>query len=163
MISGPAARVTLAATALALSLTGCNTGTHTQPTVTLEEANRQLDDYVEAAAEQLPPQTQLEEVQRREGSSCDDPHEDDPSGQRFGFRSYNVVGTNPAEIPSYFDTLRTWWQENAFEIVADNTEHPPRTLRVENDESFSMMLRTNENDLMALTASSPCVWPDGTP
>ena len=77
-------------------------------------------------------------------------------------RSYQVLGLDPQEIPSYFGMLRTWWQANDFRVLDDKPVN--EFLWVENStDSFQMTLKANSKGGIFLLAGSPCVWPNGTP
>lgn len=155
--------ILLALTCLFITIgLGCTKEAEPQSTITLEEANHDLDNLIKRAVNQLLQQAQLEEVRTREDSACTQ-SEREPTGERLASRNYNVLGVPPRNVPLYFDKFRSWWQDNGFEVLVDDHDDPPRTLRVQNDAGFTMTLRANENDHLALLASSPCVWRQGIP
>ena len=129
-------------------------------TITLDEANRKLDAYIEQALAQLPAGAGLKERLRIEEEPCDDVAGD--RGKQQASRNYQVTGIDAANIPSYFDTLRVWWQDNGFRIL-DN-DPVDGFLWVENTtDGFRMTLKAADGGRLMLISSSPCVWRDGTP
>jgi hypothetical protein len=137
-----------------------------EPTITLDEANRKVDDYIQQGLAQLPPQAELEELTRSEEFPCDDPTDGGPGGRKSASRNYEVVGLSSEEdeISAYFETLRSWWQASNFEFLRDDTTGNHRSLdAINRDDSFTMTFVANDEGYLFLMASSPCVWPEGTP
>lgn len=135
-----------------------------QPTMTLDEANRLADQYIHRALDALPTGATLSDPTIFRDSECDDPSDEGPLGRKFASHIYEIVGLDPQRIPSYFDTLRTWWEGNDFAVLKDDRRAGREFLWVENkQDSFRMTLKANDLGEMYLIASSPCVWPDGTP
>lgn len=133
-----------------------------QPTITLAEANRRVDDYIVRAFMALPPGLQLNERLRFTDDPCRDPDDGGPQGRRIASRNNEIVGVDPAAIPGYFDTLREWWLANGFVVLDNEPEY--EFLEVENTaDGFRMTLKANRHGNLYLIASSPCVWPEGTP
>lgn len=129
-------------------------------TITLHEANRKLDAYIDKALAQLPEGAELKERIRTEEESCDDVAGDE--GKQYADREYQVTGIDPEKIPSYFDTLRTWWLANGFRVLDDERQY--EYLWVENNtDHFRMALQTGSGSRLFLMGSSPCVWRNGTP
>lgn len=132
-----------------------------KPTITLDEANRRLDDYIDKAVAQLPAGASLKERLRIEEESCDDTGGGD-EGMKHASRNYEVTGIEAGKIPSYFDTLRDWWQAHDFRVLDNEPKY--EFLWVENNtDSFRMTLKANDQGHLFLISASPCVWPNGTP
>lgn len=133
-----------------------------QTTITLKEANRKVDRYIEQAQAQLPPRSRLEERLRFEDSPCTDPDDHGPQGRKIAERSYEVTGIESSKIRDYFDTLKRWWTDNDFSVLDDDP--PYKYLTVENNiDGVRLALQANDQGHLYLMASSPCVWPNGTP
>lgn len=146
-----------------LSANACGSnGAGMQPTITIDEANRRVDEYISRATTVLPPAARLQlNFQERRGE-CSDPTDNGPKDRVVAGRSYQVLGLRQAAIPSYFDTLRTWWLANNFRILSDTPRN--EFLWVENNaDGFQMTLKANSEGGVFLLAGSPCVWPNGTP
>lgn len=135
-----------------------------QPTITLAEANRLADDYIHQALAVLPPGAELGEPRIFADSECDDPSDEGPLGRKFASHSYEILGLDPQRIPDYFDSMKTWWEDNNFAVLKDDRRAGREFLWVENkQDSFRMTFKANDLREIFLYASSPCVWPDGTP
>lgn len=137
-------------------------GAGMQSTITLDEANQKLDDYIERAFSQLPDDAELTNPHHYHDRRCDDPDDQGPEGRKHASRDYYISAIDSDRIPDYFDTLKAWWEENDFRVIGN--ERVNEFLWVENNEdSFRMTLKANPQGEMRLIASSPCVWPEGTP
>jgi hypothetical protein len=73
-----------------------------------------------------------------------------------------VLGFDKTKIPSYFDAVKAWWHSHNFRVL-DNTP-PTEFLWGENNaDAFRMTLKSNDLGELYIIATSPCVWPNGTP
>jgi hypothetical protein len=137
-----------------------------EPTITLAEANRVVDEYIQRALAELPQEADLDERARSEAFPCEDPTDRGPQGRKIADRDFRVVGLEKDvdKISEYFEALRSWWQANNFKFLRDDTTGKHKTLdAINRDDSFTMTFVANENGSLFLMASSPCVWPEGTP
>lgn len=134
-----------------------------KPTITIDEANRRVEDYALKVREALPPQAKYDLYSSEERGSCSDPTDSGSKDRALASRSYEVSDLALDKIPSYFDALRTWWQNHNFRVL-DNTP-PDEYLWVENNtDGFRMTFKASPDKAkLFLIATSPCVWPDGTP
>lgn len=146
-----------------LVMSACGTGdAGMQPTMTIDEANNRVEEYVSRAAKALPAQAKLELGFQERAGECTDPTDGGPKDRVVASRSYNVLGLQPDAVASYFAALRTWWLANNFRILDDQPVN--EFLWVENNaDGFQMTLKANSAGGIFLLAGSPCVWPDGTP
>jgi hypothetical protein len=133
-----------------------------QTTITINEANDKVDAYITRAMAELPPGATLEVNTYNRTEDCSDPTDNGPKGRVSAGRSYKILGLQVEAIPSYFDTLRAWWQANNFRILGDTPRN--EFLWVENNsDGFQMTLKANPAGGIYLLAGSPCVWSNGTP
>lgn len=141
-------------TTVAFAGCGVITGAGMQPTITLDEANQKLDDYIDQALAQLPDEADVTNPHHYHDRDCTDPDDQGPEGRKRASRNYEVVGLEPDNIPSYFETLKSWWQWNNFRVLDNNPQY--EFLRVENnDDSFRMTLKSNPKGELYLIAASP--------
>ncbi|GAA4530135.1 hypothetical protein [Amycolatopsis samaneae] len=133
-----------------------------RPTITINEANTRVEDYASRAVKALPSQAKLTLTYEERHGDCSDPTDHGPKNRVVANRSYQVLGLDSKEIPSYFAMLRSWWLANNFRVL---DETPPNEfLWVENNaDGFQMTLKANFKGEIYLLAGSPCVWPNGTP
>jgi hypothetical protein len=133
-----------------------------QPTITIEQANQQVEDYSMKAREALPSVARYTLFSSEQRGDCSDPSDNGPKNRMLASRTYKVEGLARDKIPTYFDALRTWWQNHNFRVLDNNP--PNEYLWVENNaDSFRMALEANPQGDLFLTSTSPCVWPNGTP
>ncbi len=133
-----------------------------KPTITIDEANAKVDDYISRAVKALPAEAKLELNFQERSGECTDPTDGGPKNRVVANRSYRVLGLRPEAFPSYFEALRSWWQANNFKVLDDKPLN--EFLWVENaDDGFQMTLKSNPSGGIFLLAGSPCVWPNGTP
>lgn len=143
-------------------LSACTGGTGMQPTMTLAEANAAVDEHIANAVAQIPGDPELDERGRSEDFPCGDPDDHGPQGRKIADRDYEVLGIDPEQIPSYFDTLKAWWLANGFAELDNEPRY--EYLWVENtSDGVRMSLQANDHGNLYITAASPCVWPNGTP
>lgn len=131
-------------------------------TITIEQANQKVDDWLTQVRQALPPEATYELSSSEERGSCLDPADGGSQERVVANRTYKVLGLPKDMIPSYFDALRSWWQNHNFRIL-DNTP-PNEFLWVENNnDGFRMTFQASPQGNLFLIASSPCVWPGGVP
>lgn len=132
------------------------------PTMTLEEANRRVDQHIEDAVAQMPGSPRLKEEGRGEAFPCDDPDDQGPLGRKIADRSYQVLGIKGEDIPRHFDTLKAWWLDHGFSVLDNKPKY--EYLQVENKkDAVRLSLQAYDESRLYIAATPPCVWPDGTP
>jgi hypothetical protein len=145
-----------------LLVTSCGTETGMQNTITVEQAERRVEDYFRKALAVLPEQARPE-VGLIDTYECDDPTDNGPTGRKIASVDYDILGLPPSEYSEYVARLERWWLDHDFRILDD--ERPKReSIWVENNEDgFRMRVTATDKGKLILIATSPCVWPDGTP
>ncbi|MFD8494961.1 hypothetical protein [Amycolatopsis sp. NPDC059657] len=132
-----------------------------QPTITIDEANQRVDDYITRALKVLPA-TKLELNSQELAGDCSDPTDHGPKGRVTAERSYKLIDLPETAKSSHFASLRTWWLANNFRILSDTP--PNEFLWVENNaDGFQMTLKAHPGAGVFLLAGSPCVWRGGKP
>src|SRR5207248_11745788 len=98
-----------AALLAALIVSACgNDGASMQPTITIAEANTRVDDYIARAVKALPAQATLKLTLEERSGDCSDPTDNGPKNRVVANRSYQVLGLDPKQIPTYLNMLRSW-------------------------------------------------------
>ncbi|WP_083753627.1 hypothetical protein [Actinosynnema sp. ALI-1.44] len=132
-------------------------------TITQQEANNRAEKYTQDAAASLTPPPRLEPLSRFDDTECDDPSDNGPLGRVYASRRYwlrDVPRERNAEVA---EALVRWWTSHDFVVLSDKR---PREnwISVENkNDGFSMSIQESVNGDLSLGATSPCVWPNGTP
>jgi hypothetical protein len=131
-------------------------------TLTEQQALERIEDYVHRAVAVLPTGARLEALSSPESHACDDPTDNGPKGRVFASNLYWVRGIEQQDTAKYLEGLRRWWSEQGFSVVTDAWDKA-QSITMENKENgFRMSFRKGDTD-PAIGASSPCVWPKGTP
>ncbi|AUI63174.1 hypothetical protein B1H26_14560 [Amycolatopsis sp. BJA-103] len=133
-----------------------------KPTITADQANQKVDDYLAQVREIFPANARYELTASEKRGPCLDPT-DGGSGERvIATRTYQVHELPKENIPAYFTAAKTWAANHSFRVLDNNP--PNEYLWLENNsDAFRMAVEANPLGAMYITATSPCVWPDGTP
>jgi hypothetical protein len=146
----------------ALLVTSCGTELEVKNTITVEQAEQRVEEYFRQALAVLPAQARPE-VGLIHTVECDDPTDNGPKGRKIASVNYEIHDLPKDEYPEYVDRLERWWLEHNFAVLDD--ERPTyQSIWVENKEDgFRMRVQDNVRGQFFLIATSPCVWPNGTP
>lgn len=145
-----------------LLVASCEMGLEVQATITVREAEHRVEDYFRKALAVLPAQARPE-VGLIHTVACDDPTDNGPTGRKIASVDYDINGLPQSEYPEYVDRLERWWRGHGFRVLDD--ERPSyETIWVENNnDGFRMRILANKVGGLYRGATSPCVWPNGTP
>ena len=131
-------------------------------TMTKDQAMQRVDELVRDAIAVLPATARLEVISATAPQACDDPTDNGPKGRLFASNSYWIRDVPKEGNARYVADLRRWWSDHGFEVVTDAWEKA-QVITLENAANgFRMSLGGPDGDLN-IGASSPCVWPNGTP
>ncbi|MFK0243173.1 hypothetical protein ACIQUM_00630 [Amycolatopsis azurea] len=131
-------------------------------TITIQEANQRLESYIQQAKSALPASAGLVLRGQSKEAPCDDPSDKGAKGRLVADRSYQLTGVAAKDISEYFDTLRTWSQNNNYQVLQEK-QNPQYLWLEKRDDGFRLALDSNESGELYLNGSSPCVWRNGTP
>ena len=147
---------------LVLPIASCGTEPEVKNTITVDQAEERVEHYIRQAVDVLPAQARPEPGLIHT-TDCDDPTDNGPQGRKVASADYQIFDLSPAEYPKYVADLERWWRDNGFRILDD--ERPTyQSISVENNEDgFRIRVQDNDQGELYITASSPCVWPHGTP
>ncbi|EHR61448.1 hypothetical protein [Saccharomonospora cyanea] len=165
-----------AALACLLLVTACGGGGDTTPsgtdatapgsdmrTMTEDEAAQRAEEHIRRAVAALPVEPTLT-LLRADSAECLDPTDDGPRGRYEVGRSYWLDNLPEGRNAEFVDALHEYWTSNNFRVLADKRDGHDRFVSVEsNDDAFRMSVKQSVEGDLSLGASSPCVWPDGTP
>lgn len=133
-----------------------------EPTITLEQANQRVERYIEGVTSVFPAGATLKLQESFDDYPCTDPDDLGPEGRRIASRTFQVMGSSHSEIPQYFAAVLSWSKQHNFVVL----KHEPTNeyLWMENkSDGFRMSLEANRKGELYVGATSPCVWPTGTP
>ncbi|WP_017570679.1 hypothetical protein [Nocardiopsis halotolerans] len=134
-----------------------------EPTITEAEAADKVREHIDNAMTALPESAELEERRGTIVAACDDPT-DGGSGDRVtvGERFW-IRGLPMEDNEQNVEALHGYWTTSGYRVLHD--QRPDKLfLAVEHEEdAFGMSIRTAGDGGLTIGASSPCVWPEGTP
>ncbi|MFD8705623.1 hypothetical protein ACFV1W_23930 [Kitasatospora sp. NPDC059648] len=170
---GRAAATTAAAavlTATALALSGCGAATvheRSQPTMTLDQAKKQIDGYRSDILANLPvkPATDRTDPAPYSDSECD-ANDIGPHGREQTERSAVFADLPLPDRTKAADAFRAYLTGRGFQVVPEPPDAHIGWVRMKNPkDDFLAVLdgATDAGRTFQLKVSSPCVWPNGTP
>ena len=134
--------------------------------LTVDQAKRQLLDYVHQIVSVLPPEAMLD----RTGLSPDNPRLCDESsganitGPRYAITKYAIKGLDPVDYPSFFDLVVAYWRSHGWVIRTDyRREADDYFVNAVSSDGYEVALQSNPVGGLYIMGNSPCaaVTPQG--
>jgi len=147
---------------IALLVTSCETGTEMHNTITVEQAEQRVEDYFRSALAVLPEQARPVPG-LIDTYECDDPTDNGPKGRKITSVHYEIHDLPLNDYPDYVADLERWWRDHNFRILDDERPVEDSIWVENNDDGFRMRVTATKRGKFILIATSPCVWPNGTP
>ncbi|MCE7008548.1 hypothetical protein LWC34_37910 [Kibdelosporangium philippinense] len=132
-------------------------------TITQQEANNRAEKYPQDAAASLTPPPRLELLSRFDNSECNDPTDNGPLGRVYVSRSYWLRDVPRERNAEVVEGLVRWWTQHDFVVIADKRPKENWISVESKTDGFSMSIQETPTGDLSLGATSPCVWPNGTP
>jgi len=134
-------------------------------TLTTQQAGDRANEHVKNAVDALPIEPSLERQKHLSDSmECIDPTDDGPRGRYEIDRNYELHDIPQERNSELVDALYHYWKNNNYRILADQRSRDDKFISVQhNEDAFRMSVDEDDHGTLSLGASSPCVWPDGTP
>ncbi|MFI6305753.1 hypothetical protein ACIBCH_28065 [Amycolatopsis thailandensis] len=133
-----------------------------KPTITEQEAKAKVEAYIEAAVGALPGTAERKPFTQNR-SECTDPTDNGPHGRFEISATYEVTGLEPARFAEYFDAIVEWMSAHDFKVLTDSRPKDQYVFVRNNADAFDMSIQANDLGKFYVGATSPCVWPNGTP
>ncbi|MEV6912170.1 hypothetical protein [Amycolatopsis sp. NPDC051071] len=133
-----------------------------KPTITEHQAKDRVELYIRTVLSTLPATAQRK-LFTQNRSECTDPTDNGPQGRFEISATYEVTGLDPAKFAEYFDAIVKWWSAHGFEVLTDSRPKDQYVFVRNNRDAFDMSVQANDLGKFYLGATSPCVWPNGTP
>ncbi|MDV6011830.1 hypothetical protein F8178_04950 [Haloechinothrix sp. LS1_15] len=142
-------------------LSACTGDPAMEPTITEEQARDRAEQHLHDAIAALPDQPSLRQLSDY-SDACTDPTDGGPQGRYQVGMTYWLDDLPKEKNREYLDVLYAHWEANNYRIRGDRRDRG--SIYVEhNDDAFRMSIRTSDEGDLSLGASSPCIWPEGTP
>lgn len=132
------------------------------PTLTAEQAKERVEEYLQSFRAAFPAEATLELLGDADGA-CTDASGVNFDGRVQPGRTYWVRGLDQVRYDSYFDALKSWLPAHGWTVDKDARPQDRYLHAYRPDDGFTMSLQANRQGGLSIDASSPCVWPDGTP
>jgi hypothetical protein len=133
-----------------------------KPTITEQQAREKVEQYIRGALGALPG-TARRTLFSRNRSECGDPTDHGPCGRYEISATYEITGLDPARYAERFTAIVHWWAAHEFTVLSDARPKGQYVFVRNKVDGFDMSLEANDLGKLYLGATSPCVWPDGTP
>jgi hypothetical protein len=131
-------------------------------TITEQQARERVEQHIQGALSSLPGSAQRK-LFTQNRSECTDPTDDGPQGRYEISATYEIVGLDPAEFPKHFTAIVQWWTSHDFKVLTDSRPKDQYVFARNSTDAFDMSVQANDLGKFYLGATSPCVWPNGTP
>lgn len=131
-------------------------------TITEQQARDKVEQYIQGALSALPAAAQLK-LFTRNRSECTDPTDNGPQGRFEISATYEIVGLDSAQFPEHFTAVIQWWESHDFRVLTDSRPTVQYVFSRNTRDAFDMSIKANDLGKFYVGATSPCVWPNGTP
>lgn len=132
-------------------------------TLTKQQASERADKHIHQAVSALPVEPSLR-LHDDSATECQDPTDGGPRGRYEVGKTFWLDELSPERNTEFVDALYKHWSENGYSVLSDKRSSNDKYVWVENpNDSFRMSVQQSKNGDLSLTATSPCVWPDGAP
>ncbi|OKI19159.1 hypothetical protein A6A08_05135 [Nocardiopsis sp. TSRI0078] len=129
-----------------------------------EEAVERLEEHITNTVAVLPETLELEPVGPViKGASCDDPTDGGSQDRVMAARSYWLTGLPVEDNEANAELLHQYWTDHGYVMVHDDRPDDMYIAVRNEEDAFSLALRSNIDGKLSISASSPCFWPEGTP
>ena len=134
-----------------------------EETITQDEAADKVWEHINGVMSSLPDEAELETRQGMNFASCDDPTDGGPKDRITVSERLWIRGLPAEENEANIELMYDYWIDNGYRVLRD--ERPDKlSISVEDEEdAFRVSLRVSDQGSLSIGASSPCVWPEGTP
>lgn len=133
-----------------------------ESTITEQQARDKVEQYIQGALSALPAGAELKPFTRNR-SECTDPTDKGPLGRFEISATYEIIGLDSARFAEHFTAITQWWESHAFKILTDSRPTDQYVFARNTGDAFDMSIKANDLGKFYVGATSPCVWPNGTP
>jgi hypothetical protein len=159
---------TAVVTLAVMVLSGCSSGSsvNNHPTMTQQQAANRVEHVLQSTAAVLTPRPHLELNQPLSVvGPCLDPADGGSENRVIVPRSYWLRGISPQDNASIGMQVLDFWKKQGYLIAHTHgvgTDQPDITGRTRPDD-FLISLEWSADGSLSIGATSPCIWPKGTP
>lgn len=154
---------------VAVLIAGCtgspdNTGGELdEPTMTQAQALSRVEQLIRDTAGAIEPKPTLELDQKsRNEHSCLDPTDGGSEDRVIVYRGYNLRDVPEDQVAKVAEQVRQQWVRQGH-LIETASQDGLNIFGRSRPDDFLLSLQRNGDGSLNLGASSPCVWPNGTP
>lgn len=152
---------------LGLALSACGStqdgNTEMNESMTQGEAATKVQEHIDGVMSSLPDEAELEKRQGMIFASCDDPTDGGPKDRVTVGERLWIRGLPSEENESNIELMHDYWANNGYQVIHD-LRPDELFVTVENEtDAFNVSVQVSDEGSLSIGASSPCVWPEGTP
>lgn len=131
--------------------------------MTQDEAAERAQEHVDGVMAVLPEEAESEGRGGPNFSACDDPTDGGPKGRVVASVSYWIREVPVEDNDQVMDAALEYWTENGFWVIEDARPDSPFISVGNEEDAFVVSIQASIQGDLSVGASSPCVWPDGSP
>jgi hypothetical protein len=152
---------------IALVVSGCGSNTpeeaNMDETITQDEAASKIQEHIDDTLAVLSEEAELEARRGTLFAACDDPTDGGPRDRVTVSETFWIRGLPLEDNESNIELMYEHWTNNGYQAIHD-LRPDELFVTVENEEdAFRVSVQTSNEGSLSISASSPCVWPEGTP
>ena len=134
-----------------------------EETITQEKAAEKAQEHIDNAMAALPDDAELEEQGGTNIAACDDPTDGGSRDRVTVSNGYGIRGLPVEDNDANIDLLHEYWTANGYRVLTDSRPDDVFVSVVHEEDAFMMSIQASIQGSLSIGASSPCVWPEGTP
>ena len=156
------------AVTLALAVSGCgesgeSEAADTEDTMNQDEAATRVQEHIDGTLTALPEGAELETRRGTLFAACDDPTDGGSQDRVTVSERFWIRGLPAEENDANIDLMVEYWTGNGYEVLRDERPDKSSVTVLHTEDAFHVSLRVSNQGSLSIGASSPCVWPEGTP
>lgn len=148
---------------LTLMLSACGTSEYEEETMTQDEAAERAEEHINDAVAVLPDSLELESSGGVTANPCDDLANGGAEGPVSVGLGYWLRGLPVEDNEDNVELLYRYWIDNGYQVTGDQRPNKLAVFVQNEEDSFRMSVTSSIQGGLSISASSPCVWPEGTP
>jgi hypothetical protein len=135
-------------------------------TMTKQQASDRIEQIIRDTVAKLDPKPQLSAIDYlSQPTTCIDPTDGGSSDRTVLTRHYLLRGIPHDRNGAIGQQVKRYWENSGYKISSSvrlDTNEPQTTGFTQQDQ-FSISLTTGGDGSLGIGATSPCIWPNGTP
>jgi len=155
--------ISMTALILTTCSTGCGPRTGMEETITQDEAADKVKEHIDGVMSSLPDEAELKTRQGMGAASCDDPTDGGPKDRVTVGEMLWIRGLPTEENETNIELMYEYWTNNGYQVIHDLRPDELFVTVVNETDAFNVSVQTSDEGSLSIGASSPCVWPKGTP